>query len=493
MLALFDITCVAFLLSLIFTPIVRDLSMRSGLVDQPDGGRKLHGVSIARIGGIAVVAAYVLSLAFVLFAPYHNLNIDVDAGTAAAIALTPAAAIVFATGLVDDIRGLKPWHKILAEIVAAVLAYKAGFGVYFLHGHPLGEWISLPISVLWLVGCTNALNLIDGIDGLAAGVGVFATLTSFIAALIHGNLELAFVTAPLAGALLGFLRYNFNPASIFLGDSGSLFIGFLLGCFGTMWGQKSATAVGMTAPLIALAMPLLDTALAIVRRFLRARPIFGADRAHIHHRLLDQGLTPRRAALILYGFCGLCAVLALLQDVAHKGYGGVIVILFCAAAWIGVQHLGYAEFGITSRLLLKGSLRGMIDVQLRLQDFERTLRQAKTFEQLCRLAQAAATEFGLAGLEIGTARGRFESVTEVDSGRMWQLIVPLEKDAEAIFYFDSTRTIQPLVLSLFPRYLTACLQPYLDSSAAESAPAFRAKGEGNQAVAGLTGLPSEVG
>ena len=169
-------------------------------------------------------------------------------------------------------------------------------------------------------------------DGLAAGVGVFATLTSFVAALIHGSLDLAFVTAPLVGALLGFLRYNFNPASIFLGDSGSLLIGFLLGCFGMMWGQKSATAIGMTAPLIALAIPFLDTGLAIARRYLRAQPIFAPDRSHIHHRLLDQGLTPRRTAVMLYGICGLCAVLAILQDVAYRGYGGLVIIIFSARA-----------------------------------------------------------------------------------------------------------------------------------------------------------------
>ena len=225
--------------------------------------------------------AYILSLIFIVLAPYRDLDFDIPNALAAALRLAPATAIVLLTGIVDDIRGLRPWQKLAAECVAAVLAYWGGFGVYILRGQPLSDWFSLPVTVLWLVGCTNALNLIDGMDGLAAGVGVFATLTTFVAALVHGNLELALVTAPLAGALIGFLRYNFNPASIFLGDSGSLFIGFLLGCFGTMWGQKSATALGMTAPMIALAMPLLDTLLAIGRRLLRGQPIFlGGPRPH---------------------------------------------------------------------------------------------------------------------------------------------------------------------------------------------------------------------
>ena len=158
--------------------------------------------------------------------------------------------------------------------------------------------MAVPLTILWLVGCSNAFNLIDGLDGLATGVGLFATATAFLSALLTGNIALAIVTAPLLGALLGFLPYNFSPASIFMGDCGSLTVGFLLGCFGVIWSQKSATLLGMTAPLIALAIPLLDTALAIARRFLRRQPVFGADRGHIHHRLLARGFTPRRVAYI---------------------------------------------------------------------------------------------------------------------------------------------------------------------------------------------------
>ncbi len=487
MLTLFDATCVAFLLALLFTPFVRDLSKRSGLIDRPDGDRKRHSDEIPRLGGVGVILAYVIALGFVSIAPYRNVNIDVDAGKATALALMPAALIVFGTGLADDIWSLKPWHKLLFEILAAGLAYKAGFGVYALRGHELSPWISAPVTVLWLVGCTNALNLIDGIDGLAAGVGVFATLTSFVAALIHGSLDLAFVTAPLVGALLGFLRYNFNPASIFLGDSGSLLIGFLLGCFGMLWGQKSATAIGMTAPLIALAIPFLDTGLAITRRYLRAQPIFGADRSHIHHRLLDQGLTPRRTALMLYAICGLCAVLAILQDVAHTGYSGLVIIIFCAGAWMGVQHLGYAEFGITSRFLLKGSLRGMIDVQFRLQEFERTLKQAITYQQFLEIAKNGALGFGFAGIKFDTLLGPYEYMAESPPVR-WQLAASLEKGGNVTLYFGPTQAVQPLALSLFPKYLTDCLARHLDVTAPQ--PLRAAAVTEDSEVAGLNGLPS---
>jgi UDP-GlcNAc:undecaprenyl-phosphate GlcNAc-1-phosphate transferase len=195
------------------------------------------------------------------------------------------------------------------------------------------------------------------LDGLAAGVGLLATTTTLVAALLDHNIGLAIATVPLAGALLGILRFNFNPASIFLGDSGSLFIGFLLGCYSVLWSQKSATILGMTAPLIALSIPLLDTGLAIIRRFLRCRPIFGADYGHIHHKLLARGLTPRQAVILLYIICGLCAALSLLQSFAHERFEGLIIILFCALAWIGVQHLGYAEFDMARRLILAGNFR----------------------------------------------------------------------------------------------------------------------------------------
>src|SRR5207247_1602256 len=171
--------------------------------------------------------------------------------------------VIFATGLLDDLFGLSPWQKIFGQVGAAGLAYWAGVRVLGVAGFSAHGWWSIPLTVLWLVGCANAFNLIDGVDGLAAGVGLFATLTIFLAALLQNNAPLALATVPLAGALLAFLRYNFNPASIFLGDCGSLSIGFLLGCYGIIWSQKSATMLVMSAPLLALAIPLHDTCITI--------------------------------------------------------------------------------------------------------------------------------------------------------------------------------------------------------------------------------------
>lgn len=237
MYALIALGVTALLLCLILTPICRDIFLKLKLVDMPDNDRKLHSRPIPRIGGIPIAISYVGALALMLaFAPTHAKIALQHRGLL--YSLLPAAGLVFLTGLIDDLFGLKPWQKLSGQIIAAVWAAEAGARIHLLDGQPYSAWVTVPLSVLWLVGCTNAFNLIDGLDGLASGVGLFATLTTLLAALLQGNWGLAMATVPLLGCLLGFLRYNFNPASVFLGDSGSLSIGFILGCFGVIWSQK---------------------------------------------------------------------------------------------------------------------------------------------------------------------------------------------------------------------------------------------------------------
>ena len=252
----------------------------------------------------------------------------------------PAPRWLSRIGLLDDLFDLRAWIKLLGQLAAAGLACVGGVRILSIGGAPTDAWWNIPLTILWLLACMNAFNLVDGLDGLAAGVGLFATLTVFAAAMMQHNMVLAVATFPLAGALLAFLCYNFNPATIFLGDSGSLLIGFLLGCYAAIWSNKSATLLGMTAPLMALSIPLLDVALAIVRRFLRHQPIFAADRGHIHHRLLDRGFTPRRVVLVLYGLCGLAAAFSLLQGVVHSFSGALD-----AAVW-RLCVAGHSVFGL---------------------------------------------------------------------------------------------------------------------------------------------------
>ncbi|MBM3784402.1 MAG: undecaprenyl/decaprenyl-phosphate alpha-N-acetylglucosaminyl 1-phosphate transferase [Acidobacteria bacterium] len=448
MLILFDLAAVAFLISLLLTPFIRDHAIRRDWVDHPTEARKIHTRPIPRLGGVAIVVAYLTALGLALVAPYKSLPFDLPTAFAAGIRLLPAATTIFAVGLIDDIFNLRPWQKLAGQVAASGMAYAAGFGITVFQGDPLPAWISLPVTIFWLVGCSNALNLIDGMDGLAAGVGFFAAMTTMIAALTHQNEPLAVVTAPLAGALLGFLRYNFNPASIFLGDCGALLIGFLLGCFGAVWSHKSATLLGMTAPLMALAIPLLEVLISIARRFLRGQPIFKADKEHIHHRLLARGLTTRRAVLILYGFCGLAALFSLLQDVTPTNFSGIVVVCFCAAAWIGVQHLGYGEFAAARKMVLRGTLRSMIDVQLRLQQYETTLTEAESDAAIWDTIRLGSEEFGFEGARL-LLHGKVYERTVVADQPTWQLRIPLPQGQYVNFYRSVEATMHPLVLTLF--------------------------------------------
>ena len=255
--SLFFLAVASFLLSLILTPLCRNLFRNLGIVDQPDKHRKLHVQPVPTIGGVPILLAYLLSCSVLLLAPpaqglAHGGKLYI------VWKLIPALLVVFLTGLMDDLLHLKPWQKLVGQVAGSCIAYWAGVRIVGIAGHSIESWWNLPLTVLWLIACTNSFNLIDGLDGLASGVGLFATATTLIAAMLQHNIPLAAATVPLAGALLGFLRYNFNPASIFLGDSGSLIIGFLLGSFGVIWSQKSATLLGMTAPLMALSIPLLE-------------------------------------------------------------------------------------------------------------------------------------------------------------------------------------------------------------------------------------------
>src|SRR6185437_8896845 len=300
------LSVVSFLVSFALTPRIRDWCLHRGLVDRPDQKRKMHARPVPRAGGIPIAIAY-LGCFLLSMLPQLGGRFSFGVGLPLALRFAPAVAVIFATGLLDDLRGLTPRQKLAGQFLAAFLAYGAGVHLNRAVGFQFPLWLAFPATLMWLVGCSNAFNLIDGIDGLAAGVGLFATVTTLMAALLNQHYELAIVTVPLIGALLGFFPYNFSPASIFLGDSGSLLIGFLLGAYGVLWSDKSATLLGMTAPLMAVAIPLFDTALAILRRFLRGQPIWAADRGHIHHRLLDRGLSPKRVVMVLYGVCGIGA------------------------------------------------------------------------------------------------------------------------------------------------------------------------------------------
>ena len=424
MIAICLITMTACLLSLLLTPLTRDESLRLGLVDRPDHQRKRHAVATPRTGGIPILLSYAGVFALVPF-------LSPPAGMESLLIvwrLFPPIVLILITGLIDDWRCLKPWQKLAGQVVASICAYAAGVRIPSVAGHTVSPWLALMLTVAWLVLCSNAFNLIDGVDGLAAGIGLTATLTTCLAGMLNGDMAVVLVTAPLAGCLAGFLRYNFHPASIFLGDSGSLLIGFLLGSFSIIWSQKSATMTGVAAPVMTLALPLLEVGLSITRRFLRNEPIFGGDRGHIHHKLLDRGFTPRRVALLLYAAGGLAAVISLFQSVMHHRFAGLAITLSGVAACAGIRYLRYAEFIAAGRFLFAG-LRPVLGAHVKLETLEESLQSATSVEECWAAIERAGRALGYSRMAANLDGLRFSTESQTASDcPYWQMRLNLPND-----------------------------------------------------------------
>jgi UDP-GlcNAc:undecaprenyl-phosphate/decaprenyl-phosphate GlcNAc-1-phosphate transferase len=451
----------AFLISLVLTPICRDVFRSYGVVDEPDHARKIHRYPIPRVGGLAIAIAYLA--AYLLVRPEEGSPLAQQLSLV--WKLLPGGALVLAIGLLDDLFNLRAWQKLIGQLGAAGLACWGGVRIVYIAHTFTDAWWTVPLTILWLLACMNAFNLVDGLDGLAAGVGLFATLTVFTAAIMQHNMVLAVATLPLAGSLLGFLCYNFNPATIFLGDSGALLIGYLLGCYAVIWENKSATLLGMTAPLMALSIPLLDVTLAIVRRFLRRQSIFAADRGHIHHQLLDRGLTPRRVVLVLYGLCGLAAAFSLLQGVVHS-FSGALLLLFGVFVLLGIQYLGYAEFDLAGRLLFSGEFQRTVSAQLDLRKFRAALAAAATPPACWEAIREACAKFGFQHVRLCLAGEVYEYTVEDAEAAGWTVRVPLSNGDYAVLSRPFASTQLPMVVAPFVDLLGQTLMEKFPESAA---------------------------
>ena len=294
---------IAMIVAMLTTPLVIWLARRTRVMDEP-GPRKVHKSGIPRLGGLVILFAVTAATIPVLILhnpigdAFHAVQLQI-------LALLAAGLFMFIIGLVDDVVGLRARHKLLAQVAAALVLYLSGtridsIGLTESTVIELG-WLSLPATILWVTAITNAVNLIDGLDGLAVGISAVACGVIAVIAM-HASLPIASVfMLAFLGSLIGFLVFNFNPAKIFLGDCGSLFLGFSLAGCSMLSGAKYATLAGLGLPLIALGVPLFDTLFSMLRRLLERRSLFAPDRRHIHHRLLERGLAHRQAVLVLYG------------------------------------------------------------------------------------------------------------------------------------------------------------------------------------------------
>jgi UDP-GlcNAc:undecaprenyl-phosphate/decaprenyl-phosphate GlcNAc-1-phosphate transferase len=394
--------------SLLATPAVVRAAHARKLYDLPTEARRIHTRPIPRLGGIAVFAATMCALITAVATGSLDPRATSETGRFA-LGILLGGGLLFLAGLWDDMWGLRPIAKLLAQLSAAGIAFWFGFRIDLVG---LGStefvlgWLALPVTILWVVGVTNAFNLIDGLDGLATGIAIVALATTLAIALALGNPEVATVCAALLGAPVGFLRYNFNPARIFLGDSGSLYVGFMLAVLSVHGSVKSATAVLVIVPLFALAIPLLDTTLAILRRWLRGVPLSGADSRHIHHQLLALGLTHRRAAVTLYAVATALAMFGLLVALAPPTLVVGIAVAGGALSLVlllyGMRQLAYHEFAEAGVVLASGfvRIRRIIQDQIHARDLAQMLEQAGSFTQLDRLLEIQGSAFGFLGMEV---------------------------------------------------------------------------------------------
>lgn len=453
--------------SLVLTPIVSGISKRFGWLDEPHDGRRLHQNPVPRLGGVAIFAAVLLALITLLSLENESAQLLATSRTKLLSVLAPAA-FVFMIGVYDDVHGTGAPVKFAVQGAAGLLFCLMGgrieaLSVPLIGSIELNPVVGYALTILWTVGISNAFNLIDGMDGLATGTSLFAALVILVVSLMLGHPLITIVAVALCGSLIGFLPFNFNPASIFLGDSGSLFTGFMLAALSVLGAQKASTAVAVAIPLIAFGVPVVDTGFSLVRRFIGRRPLFQGDREHIHHMLLARGWSQRLVALVLYGACALFGLSALvLVNDSGMRKTGLVLLIVGAVTLLAVERLRYHEVDE-----VKASMRRFNERRLRLANNIRVRRASRVMSKAMTATEIFSAleellevgEFAYATMQLGRTcngngnekcvpgrgktlvrsgtendnglihwsweRGNLESNEIIGSGRFWTMRLPL--------------------------------------------------------------------
>lgn len=316
----------AVIISFIMTPLARKLAFKVGALDIPKEPRKIHKEPMPYFGGLAIYISIISCM--VVYMPHTSMNLHIIVG----------ATVIVLTGIVDDMYDMPAKAKLLMQIIAAAIAINGGVQINFV-SNPFSEtgmsnlfnWLSYAITLVWLVGITNTINLIDGLDGLAAGVACIAATTLLFTASKLGHDYIVMQCAIIAGASLGFLPYNFNPAKIFMGDTGSMLLGYMLAVTSVSGMVKSVAAVSLAVPVFALGLPIFDTTFAIIRRYINKKPIMQADKEHLHHKLMKAGLNQRQTVLIMY-FISMMLGIVSITIVDADPFTGIVVATIVVVA-----------------------------------------------------------------------------------------------------------------------------------------------------------------
>ncbi len=304
------------LIAFTLTPAVSVLAYKIGAIDVPKDNRRMHKKPVPRIGGLAIFAGFVF--ATLVFC-------DV---TPELIAIYVGGLVIVAVGVLDDVFSINAWIKLLAQIGVAMIAVSQGvvveyinfFGTYVNFG-----FFAIPITVIWIVGLTNAINLIDGLDGLACGVSAICSLSLLMVMILKGEYVVAMLTAIVVGSCLGFLPFNSNPAKIFMGDTGALFLGYTMAVISVTGVFKLHTVISFMIPLSIFGLPIFDTAFAFIRRILHGKSPFSPDRGHLHHKLIDMGFNQKQSVYILYAICGILGTSAIMFTEEHFSRAAIII------------------------------------------------------------------------------------------------------------------------------------------------------------------------
>ena len=410
--------------SFVLTWGVRNLAMGRGWAAPPIQDRDLHETPLPRLGGVPVFLSFLIGVAIALLASLRFPALAAGLSLRTLLTVLVPGTLIFLLGLYDDIHSVGPFTKFAVQGVAAIMLFAGGLRILDLPvlfgARHLAWYIGLPITVLWVIGITNAFNLIDGLDGLAAGSALFSTFVVFVAAISNGSSLVSLLTIALAGAILGFLRFNFNPATIFLGDCGSLFIGFMLSALALEGAQKAPTVIAIAIPVVSFGLPILETTLSVLRRLISGQSVFTADREHIHHKLLQHGMSPRQVVIALYAVSALFALLSLFLLWPGRSTLGLVLVVIGTCVWFGVQHLGYLEFGEIRRVAQRTfEQRGIFVNNLAIRRATEELKGTSDYVEVCRILEAAFSTNDFDGFELSIKAQAAEPPTIGD--KRWRM------------------------------------------------------------------------
>ncbi len=405
----------AFIISIILVPIIRNISIKNKLLDDPSrSSRTIHQRLIPRTGGIGIVIAFISPLIGLFFVK-SGVGGVFTSDFRMALSLIFGGIFIALIGLIDDFYGLRASKKFILQSLVALFSYIMGFKIQsvtlpFIGVVDMGVFAPI-VTLLWIVGIINAINLVDGIDGLAAGLAFFVCVTNFVFGFASNNIIICLISAALGGALLGFLYYNFNPASIFMGDTGSMFIGYILATSSLWASMKKGTTVALLIPIISLGLPIMDTFVAMFRRFIMKRPIFSPDRGHIHHKLLQKGYSQRKTVIILYSisiFFGLAAIFSYFGDSLQVGISLLVLMIVTVGVVRFIGGFSYIKYALSYSQPLHSHHAELL--RFYLPDFLKRLNSVNCKEDLENIMKEFIIKNEIFSFEISRKTGKGEEI-----------------------------------------------------------------------------------